>query len=331
MAASARGCPNSESSKSMSRRRRHYGPLPESRSRRGHDEQQHMSRTPQRQIVWSHPAPMSIASSSTPSLHASPEQPRSILMERTRSGNSIISDTPFEQQQQHNTLTIRDREAARKVLDHMDRGYYSRNHEDILKGLIKRADPNGDLDDNALAGILTTADSVFFAGTLSGRVQWEWSSQDRYRTELIGTTALRRCSDRDGFETLIVLSEPILRNSNYDRRLLLSAFLHELIHCYLFIKCGFEARMQGGHTDGFHTIARAIHRWIGEWHPGYLDLCNMKANLDHFDKRRPPMQFVDPRIDVFRDEGRHGHEFCNQSPRPDHHVLEPSGVRFGYL
>jgi hypothetical protein len=273
---------------------------------------------------------MLIAGNSTTSLNTPLEHTNGITMERTPSGNSIISDTRFEQQPNH-TLTLRDEDAARKVLDHMARGPSRWNHEDILKGLIKRADPHGDLDDKALAGILTTADSVFFAGALSGRVQWEWSSHDRYKTELIGTTALRRRSDRDGFETLIVLSKPILQNPRYDRRLLLSAFLHELIHCYLFIKCGFEARMQGGHTNGFHIIARAIHDWVEEWHPGYLELCNMKANLNRFDKTRVQMQFVDPRVDVFRDERRHGHEGCNQSPRPDGDLLEASGVRPGYF
>lgn len=281
-------------------------------------------------MVWSPPAPMSIASNSTTSLNAQLEHANGITMERTPSGNSIISDSRFEQQPNH-TLTSRDEEAARQVVDHLDRGPSRWNHEDILKVLIKQADPNGDLDNNALDGILTAADTVFFDGALYGRVRWEWSSQERYKTELIGTTALRRRSDGDGFETLIVLSAPILKNPKYDRRLLLSAFLHELIHCYLFIKCGLGARMQGGHTNGFHTIARAIQDWVEEWHPGYLELCNMKANLNRFDKTRAAVQFVDPKIDVFRDERRHGHEGCNQSPRPDSDLLDASGVLPGYL
>jgi hypothetical protein len=245
-------------------------------------------------------------------------------MERTPSGKSIVSDTRFEQQRTH-TFTCRDEEAWRQVVDHLERGPSRWNHEDILKGLIKRADPHGDLDDKALLGILTTADSVFFAGALAGRVQWEWSSQERYENELIGTTALRPRSNGDGFETLIVLSEPILKNKKYDGRLLLSAFLHELIHCYLFIKCGFEARMQGGHTEGFHIIARAITDWVEEWHPGYLNLCNMKANLNRFDRS------MGPRVDAFRDERRHGHGGCNQSPQPESDHLEAPGVRQGYF
>ena len=312
-------------------RRNTYGRADTRPRRGGHNEQPPLSRSPPRQFLWSSPAPMSIAGNSTTSLKPLLEHPGSITMERTPSGNSIISDTRFEQQPNH-TLTLRDQDAAQRVLDHMRSGPSRWSHEDILKGLIKRADPHGDLDDKALAGILTTADSVFFAGALSGRVQWEWSSDDRYKTELIGTTALRRCQDRDGFETLIVLSKPILQNPRYDQRLLLSAFLHELIHCYLFIKCGFEARMQGGHTDGFHTIAREIHDWVEKCtHPEYLDLCNMKANLNQYDQMRVRMQFVDPRVDVWRDERRHGHEGCNQSPRPDGHLLNPPGMRHGYF
>lgn len=194
------------------------------------------------------------------------------------------------------------------------------------------------MDDYALAGILTTADTLFFDGVLSGRVQWEWSSQARYRTELIGTTALRRCIDRDGFETLIVLSDPILTDQRYDRRLLLSAFLHELIHCYLFIQCGFEARMQGGHTEGFHRIAGIIDGWVGE---GHLRLCNMKANLDHFRRDDDGGRGFEGgwggeerrgrgRVEYL--SRRHDHEGCNQSPRPDSGLLlEPPGIAYGYL
>ncbi|KAE8448560.1 hypothetical protein EG329_009441 [Mollisiaceae sp. DMI_Dod_QoI] len=253
-----------------------------------------------------------------------------------------MSDTPFSSHLDSNTLTYADSEAARRV----EKFHFSskrlssashRKHERILRKLINRDDP---LDDHALDGILTTADTLFFDGVLSSRVQWEWSSQERYQNELIGTTALRRCADRDGYETLIVLSEPILQDPRYDRRLLLSAFLHELIHCYLFILCGFEARMQGGHTKGFHHIAGIIDRWVGE---GHLRLCNMKANLDHFrsddggrggewgsggEERRG-------RVEVLGREWRHHeHGGCNQSPRPDSGLLlEPPGITYasGYL
>jgi hypothetical protein len=246
-----------------------------------------------------------------------------------------MSDTPFEQRPD-NTLNYRDEEAARRVEYHFSRLPSHSKHERILRKLIKRDDPldEGTLDNRALEGILTAADSVFFDGVLSGRVQWEWSSLDRYRTELIGTTALRRCSDRDGFETLIVLSEPILTDPKYDRRLLLSAFLHELVHCYLFILGGFEARAQGGHTKGFHRISEIIDNWVGG---GYLSLCNMKANLNHFRKNRDcavPVQILDPRIEGWRSNwnGRHGHEGCNQSPRPEREYLDESGANgYGFL
>jgi len=177
--------------------------------------------------------------------------------------------------------------------------------------LIKRDDP---LDDVALDSILTTADSVFFHGALSQRVKWEWSSDDRYRTELIGTTALRRCTNREGFETLIVLSQPILKNPLYDRRLLLSAFLHELVHCYLFIQCGFGARTEGGHPQGFRTIVEIIDNWVGG---GYLSLCNMKANLNHFrkDMGRGVEAFRDERCPWPYPQEANSYEGCGESPR----------------
>jgi SprT-like family len=238
-------------------------------------------------------------------------------MERTPSGNSIISDNTFEPQH-NNTLTCRDEEAARMVEFHFRRLPPHGKHERILRNIIERRDP---LDNNALDGIITSADSVFFDGALRGRVRWEWSSQERYMTDLIGTTALRPAVQGSGFETLIVLSEPILTHPDYDRRLLLSAFLHELVHCYLFIRCGFDAREKGGHTPGFHHIAGIIDKWAGG---GYLRLCNMKANLNHFLKDRSN-PVVDPRLEAFR-EDRHSHEGCNQSPMPERDILEDPGV-----
>lgn len=151
-----------------------------------------------------------------------------------------------------------------------------------------------------------------------------------------------------------MLSEPILKSEKYDRRLLLSAFLHELIHCYLFIQCGFEARRERGHTKGFHIIAGIIDKWVGE---GYLSLCSMKANLDYFRRdvgremeMRMRMQggldlrgeILDPRGDMGIGMGRglaignghfghHGHEGCNQSPRPESGlVADVPDLRLGY-
>ena len=266
------------------------------------------------------PTPMTTPDISTLSLSAPIEHHRSITMERTPSGNSIMSEDPSDHPQHDNTFIYSDGDAARRVERHFRRRKHERS-ERILRGLIERADS---LDDVALDSILTTTDSIFFHGALSRRVKWEWSSDDRYQTELIGTTALRRCTDRKGFETLIILSQPILKNPCYDRRLLLSAFLHELVHCYLFIQCGFRARMEGGHTQGFHTIAEIIDNWVGG---GYLSLCNMKANLNHFrnDRERESMVVFDMGrgVEAFTDERwpwpshLHEHGGCGESPRPE--------------
>jgi hypothetical protein len=233
-------------------------------------------------------------------------------MERTPSGNSIISDKTYEPLHNY-TLTFSDEEAAGRVKSHFRRLPPHGKYERILRNLVES---RGSIDKDALDGILTAADSVFFGGVLAGRVRWDWShpSQQRYETELIGTTALRPAA-QGGYETLIVLSDPILNNPNYDRRLILSVFLHELIHCYLFILCGFDARMKGGHTAGFHAIAGVIDKWVG---PGYLRLCNMKANLNHF-RSDPPARILDPRLEGL---SRHTHDGCNQSPRPNMEHLE---------
>jgi hypothetical protein len=239
-------------------------------------------------------------------------------MERTRSGNSIYSDTPVANQYFDKRLDT-DEVAALRVAKHFKARKHKRGwHEDILRKIIKLEDPQdaGDIDDKSLSSIVTTCDTIFFGGTLAGRVQWEWSSQDRYHSELIGTTALRKCSDRDGYETLIILSEPILRSSLYDRRLLLSAFIHELIHCYLFIRCGFTARNEGGHTQGWHDIAYIINKCINKWVGGdYLSLCNMKANLKHFQKPRHNPAAM-PRSYDCRDDLGHHHHGCSHSPAP---------------
>jgi hypothetical protein len=239
-------------------------------------------------------------------------------MERTRSGNSIYSDTPVANQCFDEILDTDDVAALRVTKHFKARKHKRRQHEDILRRIIKLEDPKdaGDIDDKSLSSIVTTCDTIFFGGTLAGRVQWEWSSQDRYHSELIGTTALRKCNDRDGYETLIILSEPILRSSRYDRRLLLSAFIHELIHCYLFIRCGFTARNEGGHTKGWHDIASIINKCINKWVGGdYLSLCNMKANLKHFHN---PKYFPAAETSSYgyMDNLDHNHHGCSHSPAP---------------
>jgi hypothetical protein len=241
-------------------------------------------------------------------------------MERTPSGNSIISDNTYEPRHIY-TLTHSDDDAARRVQVHFRQLPPHGKQERYLRNLI---DSKVAIDNDALHSIRTAVDSVFFNGVLSGRVIWEWSHQsdERYKTELIGTTALRPAV-QGGYETLIVLSKPILKDPAYDRRLVLSAFIHELIHCYLFILCGFDARMKGGHTKGFHIIAEIIDKWVGV---DNLRLCNMKANLNHFRLDRGRVR--DSRMEAVRDEW-HSHEGCNQSPTPGSRC-ENAGVINGY-
>jgi hypothetical protein len=246
-----------------------------------------------------------------------------VRMERTPSGTPIISDKSFEPRHNH-TFTCCDKEAARKVEIHFHRLAPYNPEKGLLWSLILRLIKNPSrVVDLALDQIMNLSDLVFFGGALSGRVRWEWSdpSQERFETELIGMTALRPAA-QGGYETLIVLSSPILTHPDYDRRLLLSAFLHELVHCYLFIQCGFKARLNDGHTDGFHRIVSIIDRWAGS---GFLRLCDMKANLDHFLSNRERCMQV-------KCEGLryHHHDGCNQSPGPQKMYLEHVGVNLSW-
>lgn len=165
-------------------------------------------------------------------------------------------------------------------------------HARILLGLIhpKTADAEFELDNCALESIFLAANEIFFNGRLKHRVRWGWSnaaSSADYDGNIIGHTALRKAKI-GGFETYILLSTPILKNPEYNRRLLISAFLHELIHCYLFICCGWSARESGGHTEGFRAIADMIDRWAGREH---LHLCHVEADLERF--RRVPDSTTD--------------------------------------
>lgn len=200
----------------------------------------------------------------------------SIAMERTASGNSIISERSAPVCYIENDL-VGDGEAAIRVREHVKRNRYRFSRKArILYSIIHGYGP---VDDIAIMGVLVAADEVFFNGALNGRVGWEWShpGQGRYERELVGTTALRQAV-QGGYETLIVLSDPLLRRGRYNRRLLLSAFLHELVHCYLFICCGFEAR-RNDHTPGFHEITRVMEGWAGR---GTLRLCHMTADLRQY-------------------------------------------------
>lgn len=208
-----------------------------------------------------------------------------LFMEKTLRGLSISSDTEYDSYVEDGGV-LPDDKAARKVEFHLA-VYRQRNrnsqHERILKSLIcpKFAGAEFEIDDVALQGIFYAANELFFYGKLKGRVTWDWSdhTSSKYQSKIIGTTALRKAPNIGGYETLIVLSHPILKNKKYNRRLLISTFLHELIHSYLFICCGFRARHRGGHTEGFRRIARQIDKWIG---PQILYLCNMEADLDDF-------------------------------------------------
>jgi len=233
-------------------------------------------------------------------------------MERTASGLSIRSD-PTERSA--STELLEDDEAELRVRDHMAtfrRRFPDSKHERILRSIINpRSNAEYPLDNDSLESIFSAANEIFFNGRLSQRVMWDWSHESsvQYDSNVIGTTALRRASNR-GFETLIVLSSPILRDVKYSRRLLISTFLHELIHSYLFICCGFRARHCGGHTPAFQAIAKMIDEWAGS--ESALHLGKMEADLERF------------RIEEL-DEGDWvgNHDHCHQP----HHVYYPcSGI-----
>ncbi|KAK3335360.1 hypothetical protein B0T19DRAFT_406207 [Cercophora scortea] len=219
--------------------------------------------------------------------HNTPE-PAACAMERTASGLSIKSE-PTELNNWTELLT--DEKAAQRVRDHMTT-FRRRNpdskHERILRSIINpRGNPTKaeqyKLDNESLQSIFSAANEIFFNGRLSQRVMWDWShtSSTQYDSDVIGTTALRPAPrNTKGFETLIVLSSPILQDERYSRRLLISTFLHELIHSYLFICCGFRARECGGHPPGFHTIAKLIDDWAGAESALYLS--KIEADLERF-------------------------------------------------
>ncbi|RYC55827.1 hypothetical protein CHU98_g10387 [Xylaria longipes] len=155
-------------------------------------------------------------------------------------------------------------------------------HERILKSLIspKALCAEFEIDDEALQGIFYAANEIFFRGSLKGRVTWTWEDLP---TNLIGTTAWRDAPDGHGYETLIFLSREILKNKKYNRRLLISTFIHELIHSYLFVYCGYQPDDCGGHTSGFKRIANLINNWVGQ--ENLLQLHKMEAELSDFEIR----------------------------------------------
>ncbi|KAI8963670.1 hypothetical protein F5Y11DRAFT_141026 [Daldinia sp. FL1419] len=165
-------------------------------------------------------------------------------------------------------------------------------HERILRSLICPKSPQAefDIDDVALQGIFYAANEIFFHGKLKSRVAWAWRDLPSC---LIGTTALRKSPLTDGYETLIFLSRRILKDKKYNRRLLISTFIHELIHSYLFVYCGFQSRECGGHTKGFQRIANLIDEWAG---PDLLYLRNMEAELSDFETKAAALP-KDPEFD----------------------------------
>ncbi|KAI5462118.1 SprT-like family-domain-containing protein [Mariannaea sp. PMI_226] len=278
--------------------------------------------------------------------------PEASAMERTVSGLSVSSDTTRYSmaslgiEDDEAAHYVSDMEAARNVLDYVAsrRRYPDSRHGRILKALInpKSRSDEADftIDDPALRSIFSAANELFFGNSLTGRVTWDWShpNSEQYHAHIVGTTAVRRRRS-GGYETLIVLSSPILTDTKYNRRLLISTFLHEMIHSYLFVVCGIKAGQDGGHTQGFRQIAEEIDNWVG---PGHLRLGEMEADLEQFRKynhihdygrdyergsrsvsmdgerrvrERSPHYRWDEHLDEQRSE-RDGHSFYPIEPRP---------------
>ncbi|KAK7967506.1 uncharacterized protein PG986_001783 [Apiospora aurea] len=208
------------------------------------------------------------------------------VYQRTPSGLSpAVDDGTFEKADDDLDSRLDDL-AARMVQRHISqRSRRGRNTkvERVLKSLISPRSPGQEfpLDNEALESIFYAANEMFFFGSLKGRVEWDWAdhSNAKFCSTIIGTTALRKAAHNDEIETLIILSHHYLRDEKYSRRLLISTFLHEMIHSYMFVRCGHGARRCGGHTKGFRRIAQLIDEWAG---PETLFLSNMEADLDAF-------------------------------------------------
>ena len=223
-------------------------------------------------------------------------------MERTESGLSISSDNSsyagdiaIDSCHDDPSQLVSDLDAAELVRAHVQHSRPDSQPARILRSLIRPRLSSSNsraftLDNDALRSIFRAANQLFFADRLSKRVVWDWShpspandnqqpSGSRYAHHVVGTTALRRSARLGGYETLIVLSSPILRDTRYNRRLLIATFLHEMIHSFLFVMCGLKAGREGGHTEGFRQIAETIDDWVGR---EYLRLGDMEADLDRF-------------------------------------------------
>lgn len=218
-----------------------------------------------------------------------PAIPSPVPMERTASGHSISSsDSPPPPDEPPSLLS--DFAAAQLMHRHLSSVNRNARHARILRALVYPKTPSRSrdftIDDDALESIFSAANDLFFANKLRGRVTWDWShpemaSAGRYDCAIVGTTCLRkrRGHRSGGYETLIVLSSPILKDTKYNRRLLISTFLHEMIHSFLFVMCGRKAGINGGHTEGFRKIAADIDDWVGR---ECLRLTDMEADLERF-------------------------------------------------
>ncbi|RDA89099.1 hypothetical protein CP532_2259 [Ophiocordyceps camponoti-leonardi (nom. inval.)] len=226
--------------------------------------------------------------------NGSASAPPRFAMERTQSGLSI-SSSPHDDL---SSLALDDNDdiATGRVLSDLEAAHLVHAHltafrrrcpdsqsERILRALISPKSRAADfpLDNDALCSIFSASNELFFASRLACRVAWDWSHPacGQYESHIVGTTALRRCARLGGWETLIVLSSPILRDTKYNRRLLISTFLHEMIHSFMFVTCGLKASHDGGHTQGFRQIAAVIDDWAGK---DYLRLTDMEADLERF-------------------------------------------------
>ncbi|KAG5995276.1 hypothetical protein E4U43_003049 [Claviceps pusilla] len=212
-------------------------------------------------------------------------------LERTESGHSISSNcSPHHNHHSplisDSSLLLEDLEAARLVRDHVAlyrRRYPDSQPERILRALISPKSRGAEfpLDNDALQSIFSAANELFFASRLTRRVTWDWShsASSKYENHILGTTAVRKSTHSDGLETLIVLSSPILRDTKYNRRLIISTFLHEMMHSFMFVACGWNSKQSSGHTQGFLQIAGVIDDWAGK---DCLHLREMEANLERW-------------------------------------------------
>lgn len=292
---------------------------------------------------------------------APPQRPPAV--ERTESGLAISEsadhahgdggdDGDDEDEQQGGPL-LDDLAAAQLVRDHVasfHRRCPDSQHARILRALIqpksdtKTSSPHNNttntntnatssaadtpafpLDNDALTSVFSAANELFFANRLARRVAWDWShpGSPQYRSAVVGTTALRRSARLGGWETLIVLSSPVLRDTRYNRRLLLSTFLHEMIHSFLFVTCGRKAGRGGGHTEGFRQIAEVIDAWVGREH---LRLGDMEADLKYFEDGSGGSVPATPCLGYGRMVGEQQHPPRQQQQQQQQHTAQREAV-----